>query len=116
MQSFEVVEVLDVVPDRRLRFVPASVTRIVNELGAQRSEEALGDSIVPAIAFAAHARRHPKVGERFAVVLARVWASSIGVMHESGRNDATHTHCVRECAEGKRSVVGFAERPTDDAA
>jgi hypothetical protein len=49
-----------------------------------RSEERLGDGIVPTGAFAAHAERDAHVCQQRLIRMAGVVASAIGVMHSSG--------------------------------
>lgn len=68
--TLDVVEVVDVVADGAQRCFARSVALVVDELGPQGCEEALGDSVVPAIAFAAHALPSAGGSERGAVVLA----------------------------------------------
>ncbi len=56
-----------------------------NELPLERGEEAFGDGIVPAVAFATHARPKPVRLEELAVRTAGVLNAAIGMMQEPWR-------------------------------
>src|ERR1700738_2551026 len=82
MQPLGIVEPLDVVADRGFGCVARRVAFVVDQLDAQRGEEALSDGIVPTIALAAHAGNHSSDDERLAVIVARVPTRSylVGVL------------------------------------
>src|SRR5262245_35270286 len=82
MEPLEIVEPIDVGADRLLRSSRRGVGLVVNELGAQRREEALRDGVVPAVALLAHALGHAHRSERSTVVVAGVRAPAVGVVNE----------------------------------
>ncbi len=85
MSPLDVVEVVDVVADGQLGFVASGVVLVVDELSTQGGEEALGDSVVPAVTFAAHAWSHAVGAELGAVVGARVRAAAVRVVKKPRR-------------------------------
>lgn len=54
MSPFAIVEHLDVLEDRPPGFFLCQVFFMIHQLGLERAEEAFGDGIVVAVAFAAH--------------------------------------------------------------
>jgi hypothetical protein len=83
-------------------------------LRLQGREETLCDSVVVAVAGPADARDDASFGERSAVVLTRVRATSIGVMYEPGARMASLERVV-ERGEGEFAVIRVAGRPADNA-
>src|SRR5581483_1566120 len=109
-----VVEHPDVVKERGPRLVARLPARAVYELGLQRREEALCDRVVPTIAFATHAADEPGARECALVLLARVLATAIGVMNESGSwTPSLQRHGQRRGCEWRRQTI--AHRPSDNA-
>src|SRR5689334_10206431 len=97
------VELFDEIADGVLGASSRRGALVVDELGAQRGEEALGYGVVPAVASPAHARGHRVHGARAAAVVAGVRAAAIGVVHnpaEMTRRAAT----ARRRAASARSV------------
>ena len=92
------------------------VVLVVDALGLERREEALGDGVVLAVALAAHARDDAALGERGAVVVARVGAAAVGVVHETGDADAAADGVVeRRQGRGRRSLVRSSPSRRRDA-
>src|SRR5690606_5494204 len=83
--SLDVVEVVDIVTDGRRCRLPSGIANMLDELRTQRGEEALRHGIVPTVALAAHAPTHSVFSEFGAVVVARVGAASVRVVHEPRR-------------------------------
>jgi len=82
MQSPGVVEAIDVVTNRLDGEVMSGPDVTVQQLLLEAFEEALGDSIVPAISLPAHAAESALRFERVAVGVACVLAPSVGVADE----------------------------------
>src|ERR1700744_2328461 len=99
MPPGRVVEAVDVLVDRRPADVVVGVVLMVDPLGLQRREEALGDGVVIAVAGATHARDDSPLGERGPVVVAGVGAAAIGVVYESG----TRTTALQRVIERRES-------------
>src|ERR1035437_8799724 len=90
MPSGRVVEVVDVVGDRRAGDSPRGALRDLGfEFSLHRPEEALGDSVVPAIALAAHAADDALGVELLPVVGGCVLAATVGVVQQLTVNVAT---------------------------
>ena len=85
----------------------------VQPLGLQASEKALGGRIIPAIAFAAHARNHAIVADPVLVIMASILASSVGMMKQAGqRFSAPKGH--RQSIECELLFDPFIEGPADN--
>ena len=110
-----VVEIVDVVADGRKSGSMSRVALVMNQLGLERSKEALDNSVVPSIARAAHAR-HQAVSQEFLTVnCAGVRSTAIGVMDHARRGFPRRERTLKS-RERERRVVGRAGRPTDHAA
>jgi hypothetical protein len=103
----------DVVADGRGAEVASGEVLVVDVFGLERREEALGDSVVVAIAGAAHAHRDCMGGQDAAVVVAGVRATSVGVMHEARARPA-RTEGLIERREREVTVVDGARRPSNN--
>ncbi len=55
---------------------------VMNQLRLQRREERLDDSVVPAVALAAHAAADPAISELPPVIAARVLPATIGMVKQ----------------------------------
>jgi hypothetical protein len=88
MEPDPVIKALHKFKDR----LPGLCTRLeaneVNAFPLERSEERLGDGVIPTVAFAAHADRDAHFCKQRLIRMAGVLASSIGVMHSSGLGTA----------------------------
>src|SRR5882672_9613323 len=83
MAALNVVEAVDVVADRQ-RGTGAALEVIDSfELAFERREEALGDGVVPAVSFPAHAAFEASGVQGFSIVAARVRAATIGVVDKA---------------------------------
>ena len=114
MSTSCIVELVNVLADDHGRFVTRFVNTVGAKLGLQSAEEALGDSVVPAVAFPAHARDDAKSVELGSVVGAGVRASPVGVLDKTDER-ATSCESVTQRVERKEPVVRRARRPADDA-
>lgn len=72
MSTLSVVEGLDVVEQGGSQLVPARPSLAADELDLEGGEEGLGDGVVPAVVFTAHADLDAFAGEHVAVEAARV--------------------------------------------
>src|SRR5690348_4788044 len=84
MSALSVVEDLDVFKDLGARSGSRHEGTIADELFLQRREEALGDGVIPAVAFAAHALAHAVTPQPSAKHPARVLAAAVAVEDEPG--------------------------------
>src|SRR3990172_11071377 len=82
MPALPVVPGLDVGEDRLTGGVAGAPVGLEDQLYLQRGEEALGDGVVPAVAFLAHARDEPVRRQERLVGAAGVLAAAIGVMQQ----------------------------------
>jgi hypothetical protein len=88
---------LDVFEDVLLGFVLCGIVPMVHEFSLERPEEAFDAGIVPAISFAAHARRDEVRGQHLLIWPCGILTPAIGVMQEPsvglpGRE--CHTECL----------------------
>ena len=113
MPALLVVEDLDVVEELLLGVRVALES--LAELGLQRREPALGHGVVVAVPATAHAARDSVSTEDVLVVLARVGAALIGVVHQPGIGTPTSQRHL-ECPNHELPIVDGGERPTDDEA
>src|SRR5271169_3726694 len=109
MPPTRVVEVLEVVTDRDQCSVPGLVALVVDELGAERGEEALCGGVVPAVTSSAHAGDDASVSKRAGVLVARVGAPAVRVVHEAALGSAC-AEGLGEGGESEGSIVGRAHR------
>ena len=84
-----VVEDLDVLEDAGPGLVTRSVVLLMDQLGLQRVEERLLHRVVEAVALPAHAANQAMFFEELLVVLRRVLAATIRVMHEAGSSSTS---------------------------
>ena len=80
MQSVTVIKHRYVIQDILLGFIPTLVVPPMHSFLLQAAEEALDYGIVPAVAFAAHARHHATVSEALLIFMACILASPIGMV------------------------------------
>ena len=115
MASPRVVEALNILRDCQGRRRAAPPIVAVNELMLDRREEALADSIVPAIPFAAHAADNVEFCQSVPVQRAGVLGAPIRMMQEAGVGKAPtkgHVQCIEH--ERRPHVIGGrpANHPT----
>ncbi len=79
MESLSVVEDFDVVEDGFSGRVTGGIVFMVYAFGFQGVKEALGDGVVPAVAFTAHALLDAVLLEQFSVAVGGVLTASVGV-------------------------------------
>ena len=84
MSALAVVERLDVLEDRRSRFLSRLEDTKIHEFELQGRKEALDDGVVPTIAAAAHAAGDAAHVQQILVVLAGVLAPTVRVVQQSG--------------------------------
>ena len=84
MKPRAVVEALDPLEDREAGGFSCAVVLVVDELGLEGVEEALGDGVVEAVPRPAHARDEAVAVEQGLVGGRRVLAAAIGVVDEPG--------------------------------
>src|SRR5262249_22459780 len=114
MAPLAIVEDVDVLPDCYSGCRPRLIDLMVDELSFESAEEALGNGVVPAVAFAAHARHHLVHRQCSTVVVAGVGASAVGVMQQPGGR-TPGAGSAGESLHGEGSVVVCARRPAHDA-
>jgi uncharacterized membrane protein YebE (DUF533 family) len=115
VQTAAIVENLDVVEEGVAQEGPIRPRATVDKLLFEGSEEGLGDSVVPTIAFAAHADGNAESRKLRAIVRARVLTAAVGVVRQAVAGAAPADGHLeggeRECCR-QRS----AHRPTHDGA
>ena len=115
MSSSTIEEDFDVFVDRSSSAHSSRPQVSVHQLTFERTEEALDDGIVVALAAAAHAALHPGRPQLALVRKARVLAAAIGVMqHAALRSSIAKRHRQRTVDELGAHVR--LHRPADDAA
>jgi hypothetical protein len=82
VEALAIVENLDVLEDGGPQLEAGSPATLVDELGLDSCEEALGYGVVPTVALAAHADVDTQVGEGTSVLLTRVLATAVGVVKQ----------------------------------
>src|SRR4051812_2070206 len=112
MPPGRVVEALDVLANREMRFGPGGIAFVVDPLGLERGEETLSDGIIVAVAGAAHAGDEARGGDCRAVSVAGVGTASVGVLQQASSR-ATALDGLAERVECECAVVRFARRPAD---
>ena len=80
MASFSVIEHLDVIEDIGTRFIACAISGSVDSFAFEQAEEAFSNSIVVAVAAAAHAAFDTVPGEFISEVVTGVLSATIGVM------------------------------------
>src|SRR5262245_48963379 len=98
MQPSAVVEDLDVFEDGVVQLEARRPAPTVDELVLERCEEGLDDGVVPAVAFATHADGDTQLGQRLAVLRARVLATAVGMVEQPARR-ATPAYGGVECGQ-----------------
>lgn len=104
MRPLRIVPVLDERHQRARRHRPRGQSAVSQQLPLERGEDALGDGTVPAVILPAHAGRHRACRHRGLVVVARIGAATIRVMHRADRG-ALHGDGALECGQDQRRVV-----------
>jgi len=85
MAPRRVEEAIDVVANGASPCRVVRVNRAANQLGFERTEEALRHRVVPAIAFSTHACDEAEALELGAIVGAGEWTSAVRMVHASAR-------------------------------
>jgi len=115
VQPLPVVERLDPLEECTSRFVSGLEIVIPDEFIFKAREEALGASVVVAVALAAHARKHAVGLEDCPVSGARVHDALVGVVDKAGsRLPSFDRH--HQGVRGELPVVALTHGPTDDPA
>ena len=83
MRSFPVIIRLDIFKDLTLCFISGFKPIPVDFFYFQRVQETLGNGIVPAIAFSAHARRDPVLFKQRLIIAAGILAAAVRVMDQA---------------------------------
>lgn len=83
MESPAVVEHFDIIDHVLFGFLPCGITTMLGLIALEASKEALGDGIVPAVAFAAHAADHAVFRQQCLIVLAGILTASIRMVDQS---------------------------------
>src|SRR5712691_5873057 len=78
-----VVEDLDVLEDRGPGVIVTDVVGTMDQLGLERREETLGNSVVPAIALATHAADDAAFAKLVLVVRARVLHAAVRMVEQA---------------------------------
>ena len=112
MSTGQVIESFDVVEDGSSGFGSRREAPLADELGLKRAEEALGDRVVPTIAYAAYAGHNAGFSESVRVLPARVLATAVRVMHQASRRLACLDSHV-QCRDADLAVKRFAHAPTN---
>src|SRR5258708_7000450 len=112
MAPTAVVEGLDVLEDGGPRLASTNVVSAMDELGLERREEAFGDGVVPAIAFATHAAEDVVVAELALVLHARVLDAAVRVMEEA-RFGVSGLQGHGQGVEGQAPIDVRIEGPAD---
>src|SRR6476660_7547716 len=95
MAALAIVPNLNELEQSPARMIARLEASVAEQLLRQRGEEALDDSVVPAIADATHADGEPRRREQTLIGLARVLASAIGVMEAAPRPAMPERHAQR---------------------
>lgn len=115
MRACAIVEPLNVVEDVAASLSARLECEVVEPLGFDRVKEALGQSIVPAVAGAAHAAADSVAVEKFLVVRATVLRSAVAVMDKSrGRSPSFQSDPQRLKDQGMMDAI--RRGPANDAA
>jgi hypothetical protein len=115
MQSLGVVEVDDVVGNVALCLAVVSVLALPNALHLQVQKETLAHSVVPTIAFSAHALPQAIGVQQFSVCLAGVLAAPVGV-HEQTRLGLTRPNGHTQGITDQRRLHMWGHGPADELA
>src|SRR5580658_9532325 len=84
------------------------------DFALERSKEALGDRVVPAVALAAHAALDPVGLQGAPVIATRVGAAAVGVVNQAFAGAAS-SQCHAKGRQGEVTVDVGAGGPADDA-
>ncbi len=94
MASLPIVEHLDVFEDVLFGFVSGGIVPLVHELTLERPEETFDVRVVPAVAFAAHARDEAILRESALVAPRGVLTTTVRMVHEPRPGSSVHHgHC-----------------------
>jgi hypothetical protein len=115
VETLAIVEHLDVIEEGNAQLRVGRPGLAVDELALQRAEEALGDGVVPAVPLAAHADLDAGLGEGLAVGAARVLASAVRMMEQSGRRIPMRQGHAERAKHQVGGDVGI-DGPADDGA
>ena len=115
MPTGPVVESSDVLKDREARFLARVIAMLVDQLGLEGVEEALGDGVVETAAGPTGAGHQPMPLDELLDPKREKWSAAIGVKDESGRRPPLRQG-HREGLVRERLVQQGRHRPTDNAA
>jgi len=115
MQPGTVVESLDVIEYERSRLGARIEREVVEPLGLERVEEALGQGVVETVPRAAHAADHAAAIEELLIIGAGVLRAAIAVVDKT-RRGSTSPYCDLQSLHRERVFGALRGRPTDDLA
>ena len=111
--ALAVIPDLDPAEDRTARLLPGLEAGAVNHLFLEAGKEALGRSVIPAVAAAAHAAHDPDFLEPFLVVAAGVLAPSVAVANQIQSGLSAEDRHVQS-RENQGAINRLVHRPAHD--
>src|SRR5882672_2266201 len=114
MSSLEVVELVDIVGEDDVGLGMTLHVFDLLDFALERSEEALGNRVVPAVTLAAHAALDPVSFEGVSVIAACVGAAAVGVVDQALAGAAI-SQCRAKSSQGEVALDVGARGPTDHA-
>lgn len=107
MLSFPIVKHLDILEAHIAHLSSRLETLTKDAFVFETVEPAFSRRVVPAVAFAAHRTNHFVFSQQRLKGVARVLASSVRMMNQTGRRSATEPLCVYATSVGFRLHIRF---------